>query len=204
MNKDYFFPGIAAIVAAVLYPAYYLYLALTGGLSPSEEFLREEMALTFLDWVFFALGGLMFYVFYSLKRILHDHHNYRGVDVLLNIIMGFLLLLHGGLFLLDTVATIGGSGLSESTFDGLVTASVVLFIGSIFAFGAVDLLLGIILWRNRTQLSQSITMFAVIWLIVGLLELTFILSIATVLIMPVGLCILAALFLKRPEEIEVV
>lgn len=204
INKDYMWAGIAAIAAMILFPVYYIYAASIGWDNPTEEFLRSEMALTVNDWIFLGLGMLQIYIYYSLMHILHAHHNFRGVDIVLYMIMITLTLLHGGLFLMDAAATLMGSSLSASVLDLMINAGMALFGGSILVFGILDLLMGIILLRNRKKLSGLVFGFGLVCLLMAPFEMSVIFSFITILAFPVALALLAVVFLRKPAEIEVV
>ena len=72
------------------------------------------------------------------------------------------------------------------------------------AFGVVDIVIAALLLRDRDELPQLLLAFAIVNLIVGLLELTVVLAFAAVVVLPIAVLILAAHFLREPEVIEIV
>jgi hypothetical protein len=195
--------GFAAITAMILFPCYFIYAAAVWD-NPSDEFARAQMALTFIDWIFLALGVLLIYVYYSLKRILNDHHNFHGIDVLIYMTMIMFALFHGGMFLMDTAATLLWDRLDSSGLDTMVTVTSALFAGAVLIFGILDILMGIILWRNRRKLSGLVFGFGLVCLLMAPFELSVIFSFVTLITFPVALAMLSILFLRKPTEIEVV
>jgi len=77
-------------------------------------------------------------------------------------------------------------------------------VGGLFLFGVVDLLIGIFLLANATELPSLLKAFAVLSIIQGVLGITVILAALLIFIFPVTLIILALLFLRKPESIEIV
>jgi hypothetical protein len=68
----------------------------------------------------------------------------------------------------------------------------------------VDLLIGIFLLANATELQSLLKAFAVLSIIQGVLGITVILAALLIFIFPITLIILALLFLRKPESIEIV
>jgi hypothetical protein len=202
-SKDYMWAGIASIAAMIMFPCYFIYAAGSWD-NPSAEFARAQMALTISDWVFLALGALLIYVYHSLKRILNDHHNFHGIDVPIYMTMITLALLHGGMFIMDAVGTLLWDRLGSSGLDSMVNITTTLFVVSMLVFGIIDLIMGIILWRNRKRLPGMLFGFAVICLIMSPFELSVIFSFITIIAYPMALALLAVAFLRKPSVIEVV
>jgi len=85
-----------------------------------------------------------------------------------------------------------------------LTALSWLFGASIIVFGIVDLLIAVTILVGHKDLPGHFTVFAVINLIMGVFELTFILSPIVLVLFPVVAILIAFIFLKKPEMIEIV
>lgn len=204
INKDYMWAGIAAIAATILFPCYFIYAATSWDNNPSDEFARAQMLLTASDWIFLGLGALLIYVYRSLKRILNDHHNFYGIDVPIYMTMIMFALFYGGMFVMDATATLLWDQLGSSRLDTMVIITTALFAGTMLVFGIIDILMGIILWRNRKKLSGLVFGFGLVCLLMAPFELSVVFSFITVVTFPVALALLAVVFLRKPAEIEVV
>ncbi|MEM7279417.1 MAG: hypothetical protein AAF385_14990 [Pseudomonadota bacterium] len=194
-SNDYLWPGIASIVVAVGMPFYWLVLAGAADLSDYTHRLPEGPQLA--DLVFVALGILMIYVYMSLRRILHDHYNYHGADLPITLLIITCALFHVGTLLLDYV---GGQLIPDS----FALAAGLLWVFFVVLFGVLDIVLAIMLLKDRTQLSDLFFAFAIINLVMGIFELTIIFSFTSLVLYPLTLLILTVAFLRRPREIEFV
>ncbi len=188
MYKDYLYPGIAAIVVAVLYPAYWLLeLDITFGTGV------RRMEFGTLDFMFLTLGLLQAYLYLSLRRLLNDQVAYSGGDVLLMIIAVTTLVYSGFMFCVSFI-------------DPLNTDAVVLggTAAALVFFGVLDIVLAVILLRDSNQLPGLVKGVAVVNLILGACEVTLLMSFMTLVLYPLFAVLLAILFLRKPEEVEFV
>ncbi|XOV84576.1 MAG: hypothetical protein ACFHXK_05545 [bacterium] len=189
MNKhDYLIPGVVALALAVLFPIYWL---IEFGIVAATGERRVEFGL--LDILFLLVGVGQFVVYLGLKIILHDHHAYSRTDIILNLMMGATLVSYLYLFLVGTV--------SAFNTDALVQGGLLI---TLIVFGVLDLVLGIFLWSDKGKLADGFKYFALVNAIMGICELTVLLSIASLILYPVTLVLLAVIFLKKPQEVEFV
>ncbi len=186
MNKDYLAPGITAIALAVLYPIYWL---TEIGTSLDMGAMRTEIGL--LDVLFFVVCAMVAYIYFALKQLLNDHYEYRGADTLLMTLVVLNLVFYTTIFLLAVFES------SEFVFGAV-------FVGGTFAIGALDLLLGVNLLRTDAGLNNRLRTFAAFIVVLGVIEVTVILSIAAIIVYPICVLILASAFLKDPEELQIV
>lgn len=199
-NKEYMWPGIAAIALAILFPLYWSH-AITFGDFSLPAAVSGELVLSTADWLFLIVGVLIVYVYFALKRVLNDHQNYQGIDILILMAIAVTSLYYGGLLLLDAISALN---LGESTKNMLLSTTYI-FVGiGNFLFGLLDILIGIVLLKDSSQLPSLVKAFAIAMLINGLAAITFIFSILVIAVYPIALVILAIYFLKKPEMIEVV
>ncbi len=187
-QNNYLLPGVAALFAAVLHPIYWL-SEVSANMGP--EGLRTDIGL--LDAVFILLIGLTAYIYYSLKRILNDHCEYHRADTLLTIavwvtIAGAVTLFVVGIFFSN-----------HSDLPMTVAFPVVLLM-----HGAVDTILGIQLLRDSDQLPGLVKGIGVVVLLLGIANLSLIMTFLTLILFPVFALMLALLFLREPEAVEFV
>lgn len=205
-DNDYFWPGIAAIALAAIYPIFWIYEIGFGDML--QIVIRDGDVITnwkidLADWVFLGVGALTIYIHYSLMRILGDHHNYHGIDILLIVQICLCVIFYAGLFATDVILVLAGDQLSSSAQNFIVVASASLFLGFIIITGLMEILIGIMLLREPDQLPSLMRIFAISTLILGIFDLSVIFAAAAIFIFPMTLIILAMRFLQRPQMIEV-
>lgn len=194
-NNDYLLPGLAAIFLAILMPFYWIYELGSVGFDIESAYASSEFGIS--NFIFLFTGIISVYIYYSFKRILHDHHNYYQADVLLNIMIGLNIVFHVLVFTLDF--SISGS-LSETA----LSLTLWLWIGGLIVFGIVDILIAVFLLRASKDLPGLITGFAIMNLIMGIFELSIVFSFAVIFLFPIVALILAVFFLRKPEQVEFV
>ncbi len=199
INTDYMRPGLAAITLAILFPAYWLHAVTVGDFSPSVFDNDIILRLTAADWLFLLIGVLLVYIYFSFKRILVDHHNFHGIDLLVTLFVCISIIFYGGFFLIDVLAVVLGEGAQSI----LVAIGSILLIGGGIIYGVIDILIGVMLLRDSDQRPGLLKIFALATLIMGLFEVMF-LSVMSIFIYPVAMIILAVYFLRKPEILEVV
>ncbi len=192
---DYRGAGTAAIGAAILFPALWIYELGFAGWRDYQNFVAPEFGVA--DVLFLILGLLSIYVYYAFKQILHDHQNYSTLDVPISVMIGLLAFFHLGIFLL----ALGSSFLDASTAVWLPAMFWVVFV---VLFGLVDLVIAVLLIRDHQQLPGLLMVFACMTLLLGVAELTVLFSLLAVVLLPLSLLVLAVHFLRKPDMIELV
>ncbi len=187
-NNDYLLPGVAALFAAVLHPVYWLSEV---NATLSVQGVRTELGM--LDGLFVVLAGLTAYLYYSLKRILNDHCEYHRADALLTIVVWVTVVTSVALFVVGTFFS------NESALPMTITFPVVLLM-----YGAVDTILGIWLLRDSEQLPGLLKAIGVVVLLLGIANLSLIMTFLTLILFPAFALLLAILFLREPEVVEFV
>lgn len=203
-NNDYTAPGIAAIALAILFPIYWLAEIFSGTFESGEAFYRNTLSLGFLDLVFLIIGLLCIYIYFNLKKILHEQFNFHGVDIFINVIIAVTAIYFIGLFALDVGMTIFGDKVQLPAHKLALNINYVVGIGSMIIFGAADLLMGVLLLKNSDVDNGILKAFAVITIIQGVFEITIIFSGAVILIFPIALMIMAMLFMRKLDVLEVI
>jgi hypothetical protein len=203
-NNDYTAPGIVAIALAILFPIYWIAEIFSGTFESGKAFYRNTLSLECLDFVFLIVGMLCIYTYINLKKILHEQFNFHGVDIVINVIIAITGIYFVGLFVLDLVMTIFGDKIHLPAHKLALNINYIVGIGSIIIFGAADLLMGALLLKHSDVDNGILKAFAVITIIQGVFEITIVFSGAVILIFPVALMILAMLFMRKPDVLEVI
>jgi len=202
LNKDYLGPGLAAIALAIIFPSYWGYQALLFTDSNFSGSDLVNVSLDLSDWVFFMLGILEVYIYFSLKRVLADRINFKSIDVLLILIICNSAIFYVGNCAID-LSVFFLSNMSAERQELATKTSFFLSAFCMFMYGMLDLLIAIMLLIKFTILPTWLRVFAITSLVLGILELTFLVEFSIILY-PITLLILAIYFLQKPEIIEVV
>ena len=202
-NKDYFLPGIAALVLAVIFPLYWFNEIWFGSVGWPDALMANITSVNLSDLVFLVIGLLSIYVYLSLRNILNDQLNFKKIDLLLMLLIGVHVI-----FLATLGLDVAAALLSEQTVlqfqDTFIGIGLTAGVGTMVLFGLLDILIGAVLLKNSENLPTLLKIFALVTLIQGVLEISVIMSFVSLLSFPVSLIILAVYFLRKPESLEVV
>ena len=206
-NTDYLLPALAAVAVAILFPIYWIGQMSMGvnmdGADMAAGLFTNISTLDLSDALFLALGLLTMFVYFGLMRLLNDQLNYSSLNIVIWIIIAL-----NAVFTATLVLDVYASTLSADTLANnegyLVGAAMAVGAGSMIVFGILDIILGIALLRAAVPLPSVLKIFAVIAIIQGVLEVSLFLSFMTLFIFPLAMIILAAVFMRKPDSIEVV
>ncbi|MCF6194699.1 MAG: hypothetical protein L3J46_10260 [Kangiellaceae bacterium] len=194
-DNDYFLPGIAAILVAVLFPISWIYLLVFSSVNIND--LQFGFQLGVSSFLFLLVGLASIYVYYYFMKLLHDHHNYTRADFALWSIIVVTIIFYIGTFVMDTLSLWADTTLT-------LTASTWIFGASIVVFGIVDILIGVTILAGSKELPDQFKTFAVVNLIMGVFEITFFMSPIVLVLLPVVTILIALIFFQRPEMLEIV
>jgi len=194
-ENDYLLPGIAAICVAILFPVSWIYLLVFSSSSISD--LQFGFHFSISSFLFLLVGLASIYVYYYFIKLLHDHHNFRRADFALWSMIGVISVFYIGSSLMDVVSLWADAALT-------ITASSWIFTASIIVFGIIDILIGVILLAGRDELPEQFKTFAVVNLIMGVFEVTFFMSPIVLVLLPVVTILIALIFFRKPEMLEIV
>jgi len=197
---DYLYPAIAAISVTILSPLYWIFELSKHFDSSNQDYSVENLFasdMSLSSFMFLLIGLLSIYIYSGLIRLLHDHYNYKKVDVILMILIFICTIFYFGTFLLETLSFWSGEDINGSIIS-------LLWISCLIAFGIMDILLAIVLLKDSEKLSSLIKGFAIVNLVLGIIEITVMFSFIAIFLFPVATALLAMIFLRKPETIEIV
>ena len=200
-NKDYLFPGVAAILLAVIHPIYWL------GVSPlvgDNNLLWQDISsLGLYDVLFASIVLLNIYIYLNLKNILNEQLNFNHIDLLVMVMVTINALWLSTLFL-DVASVVLPDSLVTQNKNIFLNIYLSVGIGSIIIIGIVDLLIGILLLMKLNEAPTLLKIFAIMSVIQGVVGMTVFFAGILIFIIPVTFIILAMFFLRKPESIEIV
>jgi hypothetical protein len=205
MNENrYLLPALSSIALAVLFPLYWINQFVQMGESRGVEFYNDLVGLNFADAVFLLVGILMVYVYVSLKKFLNDRYGFSGANIPLTLIMISVTVYVLVSLASDTFMQITGHKLHLTWHKAVLEGNATALLISTVIFGALDMVLGIMLFIKARKYSAVLTAFAILTVMQGFFELTIFLSPAVFVIYPLALIVLAVMFLRQPEALEIV
>ena len=197
-DNDYRLPALAAFAAAVMIPLLWLAdfsYAIVLGEDTFMDLLRRGVGVS--DLLLLVAGALTVFAYHGFRQALRERLAYRSLDLLLLGLMIMTGLFHGMAFLQALIAPLFSG-------EGVAFLALALWVPFMVIFGALDLLIAIILLRDRKQLPDTLTVLAVLTLVLGLLEITVIFSLAAIVLLPLTLVVLGLYLVREPEYLEVI
>ena len=205
MNENrYLLPALSSIALAILFPLYWIVMFVRTDKSRGVELYNDLVGLNFADGVFLLIGILMVYVYLSLKNFLNERYGFSDANIPLTLLMISAAVYIFGSLAVDTFMHFVGSQLHLPWHKAVLDGNTIALLVSTVIFGALDMLLGIILFIKARKFSAVLMAFAILTAIQGLFELTVFLSPAVFVIYPLALTVLAVMFLRQPETLEIV
>ncbi|MEO0576785.1 MAG: hypothetical protein AAF004_15110 [Pseudomonadota bacterium] len=187
--------AVGAISLAVIYSLYWMFEIGFSQQGTSLEVLAN--GLSPMDFVFLMVGALNVFFYISVRRVLYEHYHYAKLNVVFASLIGVCVVFYIGTFAADAAASLIGSDLAST-----VIALITLF--AIIAFGILDILVGVMLLRDADTRSDLLRVFAIASLIMGIMEITILLSIVALVVFPFTVALMAVYFLREPEAVEFV
>ncbi|MEE4173629.1 MAG: hypothetical protein V2I57_05200 [Xanthomonadales bacterium] len=194
-ERQYHLPALAACLVAAGYPLLMIVDAARISLSGWDSLTWSGPG--FSDFVFLALGGLSIVAYLGFRSWLRERLNYDRLDLPLLVLAGLLGLFHGTLFLLSLLGWVA----SDEAVGVLAVAA---WVGFTVLFGIVDLVIAILLIRDHKQLPGLLMPLAIVTGLLGLLELSVILALGTLVLVPLVMVLMALCLVYRPDYLEVV
>lgn len=191
--------GGAAILLAVLFPIYWLYV-LTIGVSGEAGIWGDFQTLNGWDALFVLIGALEIFVYLVLRKYLSHHLNAGLLSALLWVMIGLVAIFHGFVVVDIALAT----GLFNAYEDALIASAMAGSLTVLFLFALVSLIFAIALLTQFSSLPTLIKVFSIGLIVVALMQLTVILGVVNIVLFPILMLLLAIQFLRGEQSVEVV
>lgn len=194
-ERNYALPAIAACLAAFGLPVFWMLDIALASVGDWRSLASQSFNAG--DLVFLLLGGLMMFAYLGLRDWLRERLNYRTLDVPLSLLVVLTGVFHGAFFLL-ALATLA------LPTDITTLLGVVGWVSFLVLFGVLDIVIAILLLRDRDQLPGLLVGYGVVSGVLGLLELSVILSPGALVLLPLQMALLALTLAYRPDVLEVI
>lgn len=114
--------------------------------------------------------------------------------------MGSTIFLYGGIAVLELSSVLTGSGITDS----IANLFAVIFFAGVLVQGLIDIVIGIVLFRDAHELPNMLRILGIITLISGIFGITLIFAVATAFTIPLSALVLGIYFLKEEQMIDVI
>lgn len=194
-ERNYALPALAACLAALGLPVFWMLDIALASFSDWRGLASQSFNAG--DLVFLALGALMMIAYLGLRHWLRERLNYRTLDLPLLLLVVLTAVFHGTFFLLALASLVLPA-------DVTTLLGVVGWVGFVVVFGVLDIVIAILLLRDREQLPGLLVAYAAVSGVLGLLELSVILSPGALVLLPLQMALLALTLIYRPDVLEVI
>ncbi len=191
--------GWASIVAAVVFP---LAFVVEGIHEAAFEWTDSvfTVAVGPGDFLFLLYAALTVYLLKEFKSLMYEQYSFKEISTIISVAIFWVIVFFGGSFVLELLlATVW-----PHNDIGLPLVLIIFWVMGVAIFGIIDIILGIIILRQRHRFSQAVKIFAILSVVTGVCEATLILSFLTLVLVPASCAVLAYIFLKKVEEVEFV
>jgi len=152
------------------------------------------------DFLFLLFAALSVYVFKTFKSLMFESYSFKEIGTIININIFWHLVFFGGSFVIELLL---GTVWPQNDL-GLPLVLLVFWVMGIAVFGIIDLIIGIILLRQRHRFRMPVKVFAYFSIAVGFFEATVILSPLTLVLVPASFVAMAFVLLQKVEDLEFV
>lgn len=197
-DKSYTIAGWFSIALAVFLPLLFAF-----GLA--EAFVGKHMlgfddpGITIEDFVTVAIAAVLIFILMMLRKLLVERYRYTRANKLITASVVWYILFTIGSFVMILFA--------DTTWPAPDTTSLYsLFIFWIIAMtsaGVIEIFLGLRLLQITEKKNELMKVFAWVTLIMGVLELTVVLSPLALVLMPVWCVTAAMVFLREKDEEQI-
>ena len=195
-EKSYTIAGWLSIALAVFLPLMFAF-----GLA--ETFIGKHMmgiddpGLSLEDLSTVLIAAVIIFVLMMLKKLLNSRYEYSRADRSINAAIIW--------YIVFTIASFGMIFFADTTWPAPDMRSLIALIAfwtiSMTSAGVVEIFLGLRLLQIKERKNELIRVFAYVTLVMGVLELTVVLSPLALVLMPVW-CVTAAMVFFREKDEE--
>ena len=145
------------------------------------------------------IAAIIVFVLLMLRKLLNERYNYDRTNRIITAAIIWYIVFTLGSFVMIIFAD---TSWPAPDFRS-ITALLIFFILSMTSAGIIDIFLGLRLLQIKKRKNELIKVFAYVTLVMGILELTVVLSPTALLLMPVWCVTAAMLFLREKEEEQI-
>ncbi len=194
-DKSYTVAGWLSIALAVFLPLMFAF-----GLA--ETFVGKHMmgmddpGLSIEDLSTVVIAAVMIFVLLMLRKLLRDRYGYSKADGPINASIIW--------YIVFTIASFGMILFADTTWPApdmtSLIALIIFWVVSMTSAGIIEIFIGLRLLQMKERKNELMKVFAYVTLVMGVLELTVVLSPLALVLMPVWCVTAAMVFLREKDE----
>lgn len=198
-ENKYSLAGWLAIVQAILFPVG-IVLGIIEAVAAAKLFDIKRPFIGPADLLMIVFTVIAVYTLLMFRKLLHERYNYHELDLLILISIWWAIVFQSiGLGL--TAFTTFVWPVDKILF---IVVYVVFMTGAMVSIGIVDILIAVKLLKDKESFSEYIRGFAYVTMAAGICEVTVLLSLLSIVLVPVSAIILALVFFRDKQEVEFV
>ena len=191
--------GWIAIIAGAIFP-FAIIIDLMTGAAVATGFEDYSIGLSIGDFFYLAHAAFSIYVYKKFKHLLFEYYSFKKLDIIIEVIIWMYVLFFAGGFIMEmTLITV-----LSPTDLGLPLLLLTYYGICIFIFGILDIIFAVMLIKEFNMFGTPMKVFTILTLIMGLLEISVILSFLTIFLIPIIFISWAFVFFKEKHEVEFV
>ena len=143
-----------------------------------------------------VIAAVIIFILVILRRLLHRRYSYSRADRALTAAVVWYMLFTVGSFMMSVFADNTWPAPSETT----LYAMIVFWVLAVTSVGIIEIFLGLRLLQITEEKNELMKVFAIVTLVMGVLEVTVVLSPVALILMPVWCVTAAMVFLREKDE----
>jgi len=203
MSKNkYNLSAVTAILLAILFPMYWL----AGAFEEThfiQQYRNDVLTLSASDLLFVVIGLLEVCLYLSLRRAFADRIEFDTARTAL-LLMAMTVGVFHATVLFDVYYSLFATEWVLDNIDKFLLITAFVGLAILFMYAVFAIVLGVSLLRRGNDVATLLKVFAVMLIVIALLQASVIFSVLNVFLFPVAVLLLAVYFLRSPEVVDLV
>jgi hypothetical protein len=199
MNENRYAPaGWLALAQAVLFPLAFI-IGIVQTIVGAAAFRYHGPVIGPADAISILVTGISVYVLLMFRKLLNERYDFHGADLLIIIAIWWAVLFEIGALILKVIFIL----ITLPDVAEAVTSLCYLSVAMV-TIGIIDIMLAVQLLKIKDRMDDLFRAYVYITMASGILEVSVILSIFSLILFPISSVILGMVFLKQKEEVDFV
>ena len=198
-ENKYKLAGWLAVCQAVLFPVA-VSIGIIEAVVAKELFHERRPFIGPSDLIMIAFTAIGVYTMLMFRRLLHERYEYHELDLLIIISIWWAIVFQVIGLVLGVLVMIYW----PVNITIMAVTYAVFFTGAMVTIGIVDIMIATRLLKGTVAFSDSIRYLAYITMAAGICEVTVLLSVFSLILIPVSAIMLAMVFFRDRQEVEFV
>jgi len=198
-ENKYTLAGWLAVVQAILFPVA-IVLGIIEAVAAAKLFDIHRPFIGPTDLLMLVFTVIAVYTLWKFRALLHERYNYHDLDLLILISIWWTVLFQLVGLGINVILTLAWP-VDKAVFAIVYVA---FFTAAMVSIGIVDILIAVKLLKDKENFGEYIRGFGYVTMAAGICEVTVLLSLLSLVLIPVSSIILALIFFRDKQEVEFV